>query len=581
MSGQQKRIMFAQINPKVGDLAYNRHKMVSYYEKALHEGADMVVFPEHALTGYPLEDLMLQSDFLSSVFKEIEKLVEHIQGEASLVFGSPFCSLEMWQERKDHKWLSLYNKKADRKNEGEAFFNAALVVESGEIVHITHKRRLPNRGIFDEKRYYEEGKESHVYPWGDHKIGFLICDDLWYPEVAKELKEQGASVFISLNGSPYTAIKSDERLCYVRRRIQETSLPFSFLNLVGGQDEVVFDGGSFIMDDKGELVDHASFFEEDMFLCRLDIKEGKSVWQSAHNRDYAPLTKEEKNYGAMVLGLRDYVCKQGFKEVLLGLSGGIDSALTAAVAVDALGCENVRVCVLPTQYTSKESWEDAYEIIRLLGIHHRVIDIEDMVSNAMNVLEPAFLKGDKGTTEENIQARLRGLVLMAVSNKEGSLLLTTGNKSEVAVGYCTMYGDMAGGFNVLKDLYKTEVFAVSRWRCSLSSLPSFYKGKGGQVMPERVITKAPSAELRFDQKDEDTLPAYSVLDSILSRFIEGRCCVQDIIKEGYDAKTVLWVMDRLKNAEYKRFQAAPGVKLSKVAFGRDWRYPLVNGFNVE
>ncbi|MEI6730782.1 MAG: NAD+ synthase, partial [Pseudomonadota bacterium] len=436
---------------------------------------------------------------------------------------------------------------------GNKIYNAAFLLDSGKISHIIHKHNLPNYGIFDEKRLFSPGERPQALDWRGHKLGIIICEDVWHSEISENFLN--VDLQIAINASPYEIGKVEKRAAVVKQFVAITGNPFIYVNQIGGQDEVVFDGNSFVMNSQGQIVQKLAAFEEDFSVIEFPLMHES---QTVNNQEL-----EAEVYSAIKLGLHDYVSKNGFKSVILGLSGGIDSALVAAVAVDALGKQNVKAFMLPSPYTSQESLDDAAECAKMLCIEIESIDISALMSGFEQALAPIFAGKPKDISEENIQSRIRGNLLMAISNKEKSMLLTTGNKSEMAVGYATIYGDMCGGYNVLKDIYKTLVYRLAAWRNMQSP-----------VIPERIITKAPSAELRPDQKDQDSLPPYDILDAILELLIEQRLSVSEIIANGFDADTVNKVARLLYLSEYKRFQSAPGAKITYMALGSDRRYPM-------
>lgn len=533
-------IAVAQMNPVVGDVAGNVESIMRLATEARDRlRADLVVFPELALTGYPPEDLLLRPDFLGHVGKGMGELKEKIEGIDCIV-GYP--------ESKNGK-----------------LYNSAALIRDGKIATNYRKRRLPNYGVFDEKRYFDDGKEIALFKVKDQPVGITICEDVWEEGVVEETVKAGARLIVNLNASPYHIEKLQSREMVVRQRIEATGVPMVYVNQVGGQDELVFDGTSFVMDSSGEVIYRAEAFVEQLervdFECDDKITPLKTKIAEPHDR-------LETVYQALVCGIRDYVFKNGFKGAVLGLSGGIDSALTLALAVDALGSDDVEVLMMPSRYTASMSNEDAEEETRLLGVKSFTIPIEPAFKTFLSMLEEPLKGYRQDTTEENIQARCRGILLMALSNKTGRILLTTGNKSEMSVGYATLYGDMAGGFAPLKDVPKMLVYELARYRNSLSV-----------VIPERVITRPPSAELAPDQKDEDSLPPYPVLDQILARYVEQDQSTQEIIDAGFDAEQVKRVIRLVDRNEYKRRQAPPGVKITARAYGRDRRYPMTSGFS--
>jgi len=544
------RIALAQINPHVGDVRGNAEKIRRARAEAARLGADLLVTPEFSIGGYPVEDLVLKPAFNADAMAEIEKLAaETADGGPGIVLGGP--------------WV-----------EGDRRFNGLFVLDGGKVHARRAKHELPNYGVFDEKRVFDAGPAPGPVPFRGFRLGLMICEDWWFPTVAETLAESGAEVLISINGSPFEVGKPERRVDLAVPRVVETGLGFVFLGQVGGQDELVFEGGSFVLNPDRRLVLQMPLFAEAVTLTEWRREGGKLV--CAPQPLPAPMPRLEQIYRAMVLGLADYVNKNRFPGVVLGLSGGIDSAISAAVAADALGPERVRCVMMPSPYTSRESLEDAALCAEALGIRYETIDIGPAMQAFGAMLAPAFGNRPPDITEENIQSRARGLTLMALSNKFGDMVLTTGNKSEMSVGYATLYGDMCGGYSVLKDLYKTTVFELCRWRNA--HVPAGLLGPQGPVMPERVIVKPPSAELRPDQKDEDSLPPYAVLDAILEGLVEGEQAVDALVAAGHDRATVVRVWKMLDRAEYKRRQAPPGVKIGARAFGRDRRYPITNGY---
>ena len=543
------RIALAQINPKVGDIDANAARIRRFRDAAART-ADLVVFPELAIVGYPPEDLVLRPAFVEAAAATLHAL----EAESStadmpgIVVGLPW--------------------RADGR-----LYNAAALVDRGRT-QLSLKHELPNYGVFDEKRVFTPGPLPEPVLFRGVSLGLPICEDVWFPEVAGHLAAHGAEILIVTNGSPFEVEKFEGRLQLLRARAQECRRPLVYVNQVGGQDELVFDGGSFAMHSDGTIAQALPCWEET--VAPAIWHRTADTWRCEGSRQREPEGRLSAVYQAMTLGLRDYVEKNGFKGVVLGLSGGIDSALTVVVAVDALGPERVRGVRLPSRFTSDASMDDAMESARSLGIRLDTVTIGPVVDAAEATLAEAFAGLERDVTEENLQARARGLLLMAYSNKFGELLVTTGNKSEMSVGYATLYGDMCGGYSVLKDIYKTEVYALSRWRNA--QLPAGARGPAGQVIPESSITKAPTAELRPNQTDQDSLPPYEELDAILNGLVEEERSVEEIVARGYERTTVTRVQRLLFSAEYKRRQAPPGVKITRRSFGRDRRYPLTNGF---
>ena len=544
-------IYLAQLNPTVGAISANCEQIAAAYARSIVEGADLVLTPELSVTGYPLEDLVLKPFFVRTAMHAVSALAEITAdaGNPGLLVGTP------WQD-------------------GEYLRNAVVLLEDGEIREVRFKHNLPNYGVFDEIRVFDAGTPPTPIPFRGVQLGVMICEDMWYPECTASLVAAGADILLVPTCSPYELGKHPERKRYSSDRVSESGLPLVFCNQICGQDELVFEGASYVMAADGSVsVELDAFFEDELLTDWVRSSEGW-VCQSSH-KGYAP-DAQEGMYQAMVLGLGDYVRKNRFPGVVLGLSGGIDSALSAAVAVDALGPEKVQCIMMPSRYTSGESLGDAEQCAKALGVQYDVIAIGPGVEAFDEMLADAFSGTEPDTTEENIQSRLRGLALMSISNKFGKMVLTTGNKSEVSVGYATLYGDMCGGYNALKDLYKTEVFALSRWRNA--NIPKGALGPVGEVVPENIITKPPTAELREDQKDEDSLPPYAELDDMLKCLVDEEMSVAEIVERGHDASTVARIEHLLYIAEYKRRQAPPGVKITRKNFGRDRRYPITNGF---
>lgn len=567
------RIALAQINPTVGDFEGNYRKIFDFVLSAKEKQADIVVFPELALTGYPPEDLILKPSFINKNYEYLSKLKENIQDIVVIVGG-----LE-----------------AD-----EDIYNAAFVLYGKEIKGSYRKWHLPNYGVFDENRYFQKGDSITVLEIEGYKFGISICEDIWYPENPINLYAiEGCEVVFNLNASPYSIGKQKKREEMVKTRGRDNIISIAYVNLVGGQDELVFDGGSFVVDPSGEIVARSELFKEDLLVVDLDLdqifryrlkdnrlrnlraskrEEYKTVYiklehmikekSSKINSTVSPEREEIANiYNALVVGLRDYIQKNGFKKAVIGLSGGVDSSLVAAIATDALGRENVKGVLMPSPYTSKESIEDALEVAKNLGIETFTIPINSIFDRYLVEFQEIFKNTNLDTTEENLQARIRGNILMALSNKFGWIVLATGNKSEMSVGYSTLYGDMVGGFAVIKDVLKTKVYQLCYYRNSIS-----------KVIPERVLTKPPSAELRPNQTDEAELAPYPVIDKIIQMYVEQDYPVDEIIKAGFDEKIVKKIVRLIDINEYKRRQAPIGIKITERAFGKDRRMPIINRF---
>ncbi len=544
------KVALAQIDTHLGDITVNVSRIRAARAEAAVQGADLLVTPEFSVGGYPPEDLVRKPAFVALCEAAIAELAaDTADGGPALIVGGP------WRD-------------------GDRLYNAAYVMDGGAITARRAKHELPNYGVFDEKRVFDAGPCPGPVVIRGVRVGLMVCEDFWLPAVSETLAESGAEVLLIINGSPFEDGKQARRIALGVSRVVETGLPFVFLAQVGGQDELVFDGASFVLNRDRSLAVQMPAFQESVTLTTWE-RQGEHLVCMAQ-----PLPPEPDRldliYRCMMLGLGDYVRKNRFPGVLLGLSGGIDSALSAAVAVDALGADRVRTVMLPSPFTGQHSLDDAAECARLLGIRCDTVPITPAMDAVGEALAPLFAGRQADITEENIQSRARGLLLMAMSNKFGDMVLTTGNKSEMSVGYATLYGDMCGGYSVLKDVYKTTVFALCRWRNT--HVPAGALGPAGPVMPERVITKPPSAELKPDQTDQDSLPPYEELDAILAGLVEGEQSVDAMVDAGQDRATVLRVWRMLDRAEYKRRQAPPGVKITPRAFGRDRRYPITNGF---
>ena len=544
------RIALAQLNPRVGDIASNLALARTARDQAAELGADLVVLSELFICGYPPEDLILMPSFQEAAEAAVNELAgETGDGGPALLLGTP------WRE-----------------NGG--LYNAMALLDGGEVVARRYKHDLPNYGVFDEKRLFAAGPLPGPVNFRGVRLGVMVCEDMWTPDVAECLQETGAEILVVGNGSPFDADKRDERMTLAVGRVVETGLPLIYVNQVGGQDELVFDGGSFVLSADRAMTVQSPPWCEDIRLSTWQRND--DGWHCEAQPPVPPSDRLDAIYQAMVVGLRDYVNKNGFPGIVLGLSGGIDSALSAVVAVDALGADRVRCLIMPSPYTSQSSIDDAEECAAALGARTDTIAIKSAMDAYGGMLGELFAEVDADVTEENIQARIRGMTIMAFSNKFGHMALTTGNKSEMSVGYATLYGDMCGGYSVLKDVYKTTVYDLSSWRNT--NLPDNVLGPAQRVIPENIITKAPSAELKPDQTDQDTLPPYDKLDDILECLVEHEMAVADIVARGHDAETVARIMRMLYIAEYKRRQAPPGVKITRRSFGRDRRYPITNAY---
>jgi len=533
-------VSIAQSNYLLGDIQGNCKKIVSEAKFAFESGSHLLVTPELSITGYPPEDLLFREAFIQSVNQNIELLCQDLKQfqDLHVIVGHPF------QE----------NKKLQ---------NCVSVICNGEVVARYAKQFLPNSEVFDEVRYFTPGNKSCVFDVKGTKVGVIICEDVWHQGPSQQAKQDGAELLIIPNASPFHMEKTQLRQDIVRKQITDIQIPVIYANLVGGQDELVFDGGSFAMNTNGEVVDQASQFNEELRFIEFADS------QLVTGQISVTSSNEKQIYDALVLGVKDYLGKNGFPGAIIGLSGGVDSALVLAIAVDALGPEKVRAVMMPSKYTADISWIDARDMANRLGVKYDEIPISPMYDAFENALSSEFKGLSPDATEENIQARIRGTLLMALSNKSGRIVLTTGNKSEMAVGYCTLYGDMAGGFAVIKDVVKTLVYRLCEYRNSISP-----------VIPERIITRPPSAELRPDQKDQDSLPPYEILDAILERYMENDVPIENLIKEGFAQEDVEKVTRLIKINEYKRRQSPIGVRITRRAFGRDWRYPITSKFRA-
>ncbi|PHQ71456.1 MAG: NAD+ synthase [Paracoccus sp.] len=546
------RLTIGQLNATVGDLSGNARKAREAWQTARQAGADMLALPEMFITGYQTQDLVLKPAFTQQAMAAVMTVGEACVDGPAIGIGGP------WRD-------------------GDKLYNAYFVFRNGKLVARVLKHHLPYKQLFDELRLFDSGPISGPYVVGDARIGSPICEDSWYPDVAETLAETGAEILVVPNGSPYHREKLDLRMGHMVGRVVETGLPLVYVNMVGGQDDQLYDGASFVLNPGGRKVVQLPPFEE--AIAHVDFIRSAEGWQAQPGLMATQPDAWEQDYHAMMLGLREYLRKSGFSKVVLGLSGGIDSALVATIAADAIGPDNVRCVMLPSEYTSQDSLDDAADCATRLGTRLDTVHIEGARDAVADALAHLMEGTQPDTTEENIQSRLRGVMLMALSNKFNEMLLTTGNKSEVAVGYATIYGDMAGGYNPIKDLYKTRVFETSRWRNA--NHRDWMMGPKGEVIPPQIISKPPSAELRPDQKDEDSLPPYEVLDAILEGLVEKDLALKDLVAQGFDAETVKQVEKLLYISEWKRYQAAPGPRISTRAFWLDRRYPLVNRWRDE
>ncbi len=537
------RVALAQLNQTVGDFSGNADRIVAAAEAAAHDGARVLVTPELSLTGYPPEDLLLRRGFYAKCDEAMDEVRRRTAAlDVFVLVGLPIL-------------------------DGTLRYNAAQVIHGGEIVGEYRKHDLPNYDVFDEQRYFEPAATPLVFTVDGITFGVVICEDYWFQYAPSASIAAGAQALLVLNASPYHLDKQHLRIDIARRNVTPLGVPILSVNQVGGQDELVFDGVSFALDARGEIVAQGKSFEPDLLSVNLHLTD--NLVRLDESRIEPVLSLEAQIYQTLVLGVRDYLGKNGFPGALLGLSGGVDSALTLAVAVDAIGAENVRAIMMPSRYTADISLEDAKDMAARLGVRYDILPIKEPFDAFRNTLAEEFAGQPEDTTEENIQARIRGVLLMALSNKYGSIVLTTGNKSELAVGYCTLYGDMAGGFAVIKDLAKTLVYRLSSWRNEQGDAP---------IIPERIITRAPSAELREDQTDQDSLPDYDTLDGILAMYMEQNCSVSEILAAGYAQADVTRVVRLIRINEYKRRQAPVGIRVTHRAFGRDWRYPITSKY---
>ncbi|MBS0123480.1 NAD+ synthase [Thetidibacter halocola] len=542
------RLTMAQLNPTVGDLAGNAAKAREAWLQGKEAGADLVALPEMFITGYQTQDLILKPGFVRAAVDTIEALARDCADGPALCIGGPCPGEDM------------------------RLHNSYYTLQGGQVAAVVHKFFLPNFNVFDEVRLFSRSRMQGPVAVSGVRIGMPVCEDAWYPDVVEALEESGAEILLVPNGSPYFRKKMETRQNHMVARVVESGLPLVYLNMVGGQDDQVFDGASFVLNPHGKPAAQLPFIDD--CVTHVDFVRGPDGWKAEDGLFTHYPDEWEADYRVMVTSLRDYCAKTGFGKVLLGMSGGVDSALVATIAVDALGAENVRCVMLPSEYTSQHSLEDAKACATALGCRYDFVPISEGRAAISATLEPLFKGTQPDLTEENIQSRLRGLLLMALSNKFGEMLLTTGNKSEVAVGYATIYGDMAGGYNPIKDLYKTRVFETCRWRNA--NHRDWMMGPGGEVIPDRIITKPPSAELRADQKDSDSLPDYPVLDAILDILVEQEGSIAECVAAGYERADAQRVERLLYLSEYKRFQSAPGARLTRRAFWLDRRYPIVN-----
>lgn len=533
------KIALAQLDFLVGDIDGNAKRIIDITKQLSLKNIDLIVFPELALSGYPPEDLLFRPGFYKRCERALASIIKNTK-ETAIIMGYPA-------------------------RDGKHHYNKAAFIQCGKIVAAYAKQELPNFTVFDEKRYFTPGDRSCVFKFKNMKIGLLVCEDLWHPTPIQKAKKAGAEFIISINASPFDKNQVRARETMLKKRVKETALPIVYCNLIGGQDELVFDGGSMTIDANGNRCQQAPYFEENIMV--VDVKKQSHHIVIEKKKLPKRLSQETQIYNALTLGVRDYIQKNRFPGALVGLSGGIDSALTLAIAADAIGADKVTAVIMPSRYTAKMSIEDAVIEAKALGVNYHVIEIEPILAVFLKTLAPLFKNTSSDTTEENLQARIRGMLLMALSNKFGKIVLTTGNKSEMSVGYATLYGDMAGGFSAIKDVPKTLVYKLSHYRNSIS-----------QIIPDRVITRAPTAELKPNQTDQDRLPPYDILDDILERYIEKDEEPTQLVNAGFEKKTVDDVVNMINRNEYKRRQAPIGIRLTQRAFGKDRRYPITSRY---
>ena len=540
MKNSSIRMVLGQLNLAVGNIPGNTKKIIAAIEKASNDKADIIIFPELSICSYPPEDLLLRPAFNKSIESALKKITMATK-DIHVILGYPL--------KKEEK-----------------LYNACSLIHDKKIKHTYSKRYLPNYGVFDEKRYFTPGDKPCLFEIKDSIAALSICEDIWVSKPTEDAASANAKILFNINASPYEKNKTTDREQIISKRASQSNIHIVYVNLVGGQDELIFDGSSQIYDNNGKIIFQASSFKEELFLAELDINNKKNKINTNRSEFFV----EQNIYNALILGVKDYVMKNKFQGVVIGLSGGIDSALTLCIAADALGPENVKALIMPSRYTSKMSIDDASMLAKKLNVSYEIISIEPPFTSFLDVLKPIFGNLPIDATEENIQARCRGLLLMAISNKYNKLVLTTGNKSEMSVGYATLYGDMAGGFSPLKDVWKTLVYKLSKWR-----------NTQGNVIPESIINRPPTAELRDNQLDQDFLPDYEILDPILEKYIELDQHPEKIISDGYNPETVYKITKLVDKNEYKRRQSAPGIRITNRAFGKDRRYPISSGYIEE
>ena len=540
MKNSSIRMVLGQLNLAVGNIPGNTKKIIAAIEKASNDKADIIIFPELSICSYPPEDLLLRPAFNKSIESALKKITMAAK-DIHVILGYPL--------KKEEK-----------------LYNACSLIHDKKIKHTYSKRYLPNYGVFDEKRYFTPGDKPCLFEIKDSIAALSICEDIWVSKPTEDAASANAKILFNINASPYEKNKTTDREQIISKRASQSNIHIVYVNLVGGQDELIFDGSSQIYDNNGKIIFQASSFKEELFLAELDINNKKNKINTNRSEFFV----EQNIYNALILGVKDYVMKNKFQGVVIGLSGGIDSALTLCIAADALGPENVKALIMPSRYTSKMSIDDASMLAKKLNVSYEIISIEPPFTSFLDILKPIFGNLPIDATEENIQARCRGLLLMAISNKYNKLVLTTGNKSEMSVGYATLYGDMAGGFSPLKDVWKTLVYKLSKWR-----------NTQGNVIPESIINRPPTAELRDNQLDQDFLPDYEILDPILEKYIELDQHPEKIISDGYNPETVYKITKLVDKNEYKRRQSAPGIRITNRAFGKDRRYPISSGYTEE
>ncbi len=565
------KITSVQENPVLGDIRANLRCIEHAYQKAVLDESDLIVFSELFISGYPPEDLILRPEFTQACRQALNVVALWTQtSKTAIIMGTPWWKSEESSSNPEQgsQIKAAQNTKALKP------YNAAVLIEKGRIKPVCYKHALPDYGVFDDHRIFKSGHVFEPFIFKNIFLGVMICEDLWSKKIAQILHQKGAELLISMNASPYRRGISSKRFEVIKESVQRTDLPLIYVNQYGGQDELVFDGASLSVSHSGEIIQQLPDFTSSIMTAVWQKK--TSHWHCISAEKHPVKQGISADYAAILLAIRDYVHKNGYQNIILGLSGGIDSALVACLCVDALGKDHVTSFMLPSKYTSDQSLEDAYICAKRLDVECQELSIETINTEVLTVLDPLFSEQKTDITEENIQSRLRGILLMAISNKMGSLLMTTGNKSELSIGYATLYGDMCGAYNPVKDLYKTELYEMGRWRNKAGNWQNWMKGSKGSIIPERIFIKPPSAELKEGQTDQDSLPEYDLLDQILKLLIEEQNSVSELVQKGFPKTLVSEIEDKLYCSEYKRYQSAPGVKLGKCSFGRDWRYPLTH-----